>query len=92
MKRLAQNPLVARLAGFVHSGQAAASAAQAIANFSTQLDGCGSPEWFAPLLAASRARSKRSARNTESFLAWAGSRIAAGDDPNQVLAALASQG
>lgn len=37
MKRLAQNPHVAGLSSFVQCGQAAADAAQAIAEFYTQL-------------------------------------------------------
>ncbi len=91
MKRLAQNPLAARLSQFVQSGRAAAGAAQAIASFSTLIDACGRPEWFSPLLAACRARSQRTDRSTESILSWTGSQIAAGDDPAQVLRALESQ-
>lgn len=81
---------IARVVGMLISecgrfDRAADDAAIAVAAFSNRLLLFGHPEYVERFLAAARARSKTTTRSAESYLSEIGSRIAAGDDPDQVL-------
>ncbi len=77
------------LSRLTQSGRAAVDATRELAEFSNRLLLLGHPEYFERFLALARARSTTSTRSAESFLYEIGSAIAAGDDPDEILAAFA---